>query len=445
MNRQSIGFIALCLGFFMVMVDVTIVNVALPNIANELSGTVSGLQWVVNAYTLAFACLLLSSGSLADKLGAKSLFLFGTVLFIISSLFCGLANGITTLTLCRIVQGAAAAMTIPSSLTLINSMFNNPSDRAKAIGIWGGIGGIAAAFGPILGASLTALFNWRAVFFVNIPFGFIGIYYTYRYVSVVIEKKSSNFDVTGQLLGIIAIATLAFSLIQAGELGWLNPWIILSLSISAISLVLFVIQERRTLHPMFPMHFFTNEAFSISIVIGMILNIGFYGELFLLPLYFHNELGYSILLTGLATLPQPGLASIASYLGGKSASKAGPIAPIKIGLAIGSCGFLTLFLTIHWELSYWYMLLPLAAIGFGTAYTMPAATISTIRSVPDGNAGLAAGAFNTTRQVGSLLGVSIFGTIIALSNHFTYGMQCTLIIAAILFVLGIALATQIKE
>lgn len=435
MPNKHMPLIALCLGFFMVIIDVTIVNVALPSIAKNLGGGVSWLQWIVDGYTLTFACLLLSAGNLGDQVGAKIAFLWGLALFVATSLGCGLAPSFWLLTFFRLLQGIAAALLVPTSLALINASYENKQDRAKAIGIWGGIGGIAAAAGPILGAILTFWFSWRAVFFVNIPIGLIAFFLTLKYVTNPISHGKHTYDFSGQILGIISIALLACSLIEAGRLGWFSVPVISGFGIFLLTFVAFLIIEYRTVAPMFPLNLFHSKKFSTAIAVGMILNIGVYGELFVLSLYFQQIRGYTVLITGFAFLPLLGVIAITSYWSGRVASITGPRIPMIIGLAIGAIGFLTMLIVSN-HTPYSMLILPLAAIGFGIAFTMPAATIVAINAAPENRAGIASGALNASRQVGSLIGVAIFGTIINTTAHFILGMHISLVIAGIAFFLG---------
>jgi DHA2 family methylenomycin A resistance protein-like MFS transporter len=435
-EHMSVSLVAVCLGFFMVMIDVTVVNVAMPSMAANLHGGISELQWVVDGYTLTFACLLLSAGNLGDHIGAKAIFIWGLSAFVLASFGCGVASTLWMLTAFRLLQGIAAALVVPTSLALINSTYTNRKERAKAIGVWGGIAGIAAASGPILGAMLTAWLGWRAVFFINIPIGLIGILLTARYVKKTVSERKGSFDLPGQVMGIVSIASLAFALIEAGKLGWFSGMISAALCVFLVTFILFLVIEHRTTSPLLPLDFFKTPTFSASIAVGIILNIGFYGGLFILPLYFHQIRGYSIFETGLAILPLPGLAALASYLGGKMASVTGPKPPMILGLAIGGLGFFTMLIAGMQTPPYFVLILPLMAIGFGTAFTMPAATIAVINSAPDGRAGLASGALNTGRQVGSLIGVAIFGTVINTSANFISGMHSVLIIGGVTFLFG---------
>lgn len=436
-KKSHLPLLALCFGFFMVIIDATIINVALPVIAQDLKGNLSDLQWIVAGYALTFACLLLTAGSLGDHIGTKQTFMAGLCLFVITSFGCGMANNFAVLILFRLLQGIGAALLVPTSLALIHASYEHPRDRAKAIGVWGGVGGIAAASGPIFGAVLATWFGWRAVFLINIPVGLLGVWLTMRYVVTIPPKKHdiSHFDWGGQICSILSIASLAFGLIEAGRLGWGSTIVLVSFLVFILTFSVFLFIERRIASPMFPLHFFKINTFSVAIVVGMILNISFYGELFLLPLYLQEIRSYSILETGFALLPMTGVVAISSYFSGKVASHTGTKLPMIIGLLIGALGFLSLLLLKAQGPSYWILVLPLMALGFGIAFTMPAATIAAVSAVPENRAGLASGALNASRQIGSLLGVAIFGSIVS-NMPFVAGMHVTLILASLAFLVG---------
>ena len=358
----------------MVIMDVTIVNVALPSMSKNLGGNISWLQWVVDGYTLTFACLLLSAGNLADRVGAKSTYLLGLILFTVASLACGLSFNFLMLTLMRFLQGIGAALLVPTSLALINASYEHKKERAFAMGIWSAIGGIAGAAGPILGGFLVFYLGWRSVFFVNIPIGLTVFFLTKKYVINPKPTGKGHFDLCGQLLAIISIAALAFALIEAGRMGFTSSVVIFSSIIFIITFIGFLLVEHKSTSPMFPLHFFKSQTFSVSIVIGMILSFAIYGEFFVLTLYFQHIRDYSALITGFAFLPFLGTNAIGSYLGGKLTSVSGSKLPMTIGLLIGAAGYFTLLIAKE-HTPFIFLILPMIAIGFGLAFAIPAATV----------------------------------------------------------------------
>ena len=435
---RKITLAALCLGYFMITMDATAVNTALPDIGRKLGAGVSGLQWVVDGYTMTFACLLLSGGSLGDRLGSRRVFLAGLTMFTVSSAVCGLASTLAILNGARIAQGLGAALTVPSSLALINASYSGRAERAGAIGVWGGLGGIAAGFGPVLGGMLTGWVGWPAIFYINVPIGIAAIALTHRHCVAPAPKARTRLDLTGQVLAVLTVAGLAYGLIEGGAQGWSRAMVITVFVISALSGVGFVLVEGRQPDPMLPLSLFASREFTGSVLVGAAINLGFFGELFLLSLYLQHIRGFPPLLAGLALLPQPGIASVASALGGRHTARTGARRVMLIGLPVGGLGLLAMT-TLGATTQYWLVVPPLLAIGFGTAYTMPAATAATIEAAPAHQAGVASGALNASRQVGSTLGVAVFGSL-ASGKDFITGYHLSVLIGGLMFLAGTLVA-----
>lgn len=425
-HRKKISLAALCIGIFIVMMDITVVNVALPTIQKDLSATLSDLQWIVDSYTLTFACFLISAGFLSDRLGAKNIFILGLSLFILTSIGCAIAQDSKLLIFFRFFQGISAALVIPTSLSLTKSSFQLKHEQLKAITIYGIVGSTSSVLGLPLGSLLTTYFGWQSIFIINVPIGLISIFLSIPYLveSPAIFSKSS-FDVAGQFSIIISVSALAFSLIEVGKYGWFSLPIVTSFCLFVISLAIFIAVEKRTAVPMLPLNIFQSPILFVSIITGMILNFGFYGCLFILPLYFQGVKKYSVLMTGLAVLPQLAVTPIAYYMGGNIIRIIGAKLPILIGLLIGSAGFLSLvfvLLFVKADLTYWYFCLPLIGIGFGRSFALPALTFEGMDSVPMRQTGIVSGALYASRQIGTLLGVAIFGTLLSFIKPFTSAM-----------------------
>ena len=435
---------ALCLGLFMVMVDVMIVTVALPNIAHGLSGSISGLQWVVDGYTLTATCLLLSAGTVGDRLGAKPAFIAGLSLFVLTSIGCGLAPSIFMLTVFRLLQGIAAAFIIPTSIALINASYADKTARAHAIGVWAMVSGIGAASSPLLGAVITSFLGWRGIFFVNVPVGLLAIILTLKYVVSPTNKPVEGFDLSGQVAAFIGLSLLAFGLIEAGRLGWSSFWVLLAFFLFFLSAISFIYIEWYSKHPIVPLSFFKSAIFSSTVLTGMMSNIGFYGILFILPLYFQEIRGYSVLMSGVVLTPLLLCNPIASYFSGKSVGKVGARLPMMIGLSLSAIGFISLLVAGKNAPVYAWLILPLTAIGAGTAFSMPAATIAILHALPTERGGIGSGLFNASRQLGSLIGVAIFGTIITTASSFIVGMHISLMVAASAYLVGVGLIWRVK-
>lgn len=401
---------AICLGYFMVILDATAVNLSLPALGRDLGGGVGVLQWVVDGYTLTFAALLLSAGSLGDRFGAHRVFCAGLGVFVAASAACGLATGAGSLVLARLVQGAAAAVLVPSSLALLGAAYDDPGARARAVGIWGGVAGIAAASGPVAGGVLTQTVSWRLVFFVNVPIGLTALLLTLRHVPRAGGHGRRGFDLPAQAVAIAALAALTFALIEARTRGWTSPIILGGFAAAAVLAVAFAGIERRAGEPMLPLGLFGGRAFGGGTVIGLLINLGFYGQLFVISLYFQNTRGMSPVVAGLALLPEGILVSVASFLSGRMTSRTGVRPTMLAGLTIGAAGLFGLSVAGA-RTSYLLVVVPLMAAGFGMAFTMPAATTTVVEAAPPGRAGVASGAINTGRQVGSTVGVALLGTL----------------------------------
>ncbi len=447
LNRNKLAFSALCMGFFMVILDVTIVNVALPTIANYFNSTVSGLQWIVDGYTLFFAGLLLLVGSLTDYFSAKKIFQIGLLAFALTSIGCALSQSISILVFFRFLQGASGALLLPSSLVLITNIYQDIKQRVRAIGIWAALGGVACASGPFLGGLLTSLFSWRAIFFVNVLIGLTSFALISFCFNEAVKKITYKikFDFLGQITGFVTIFLLAYGLIEASVYGGFNPIIISSFIISIISLILFLVIESRVTNPMLPLSLFRNRVTTTALIVSLILNLVFYGELFMIPFYFQNFRHYSVFVTGLAILPLPGLALIGSYLGGKFTAEVGPAKIIFIGLLIAAIGFFALLTLQEKTPNYIWIMIPFLAIGFGVSFTTPAMTFAAIHSVEQQRAGIAAAVLNTSNQVGSLIGVAAFGTIAAISKNFISAMHITLFISGTMFFITAFLSLLLME
>jgi MFS transporter, DHA2 family, methylenomycin A resistance protein len=435
--KVRFAFSALGMGFFMVILDVTIVNVALPTIAYYFHTNVTGLQWIVDGYTLVFAGLLLLVGAVCDYFGAKRIFQTGLIAFGLTSLGCALSPSIAWLIFFRLLQGAAGALLLPSSLALITHLYAEAKDRAHAIGVWAALGGIACASGPFLGGTLTGLFSWRVIFFINLLIGLASFLLVHLYFNSGKESRPDRkkFDFLGQISGFLFIFLLSYGLIEAGVHGWLNPLILFCLTLSGLSLTFFLWIENRVSNAMLPLALFSNRVTAMALIAALVLNLSFYGELFMIPFYFQNLRHYSVFKTGLAILPLPGLALMGSYWSGRLIAKIGSTKIIVTGFIIAAAGFFALLTLEQATPHYIWIMLPFLVIGFGVSFATPAMTFAAIHSITPKYSGVAAAILNTVSQVGSLIGVAIFGTIIAMSRNFMLAMHTTLLLAGIMFLM----------
>jgi DHA2 family methylenomycin A resistance protein-like MFS transporter len=437
------ALIAICLGYFMVILDATVVNVALPALADDLGGGVSALQWVLDGYTLVFAGLLLSAGSLGDRLGGRRVFDSGLVLFTLASGACAAAPSVPLLVAARVAQGLGAALLVPSSLALLRAAYEDSAERARAVGIWGAVAGIGAASGPVVGGVLVSAVSWRAVFLLNLPVGAVALVLARRHLPKTAEPAGGGIDPAGQLAGIAGLTLLTLGLIEGGSAGWSSPRTLVPLLTSLPVIAAFVAIEAKVRRPMLPLALFRNATFSGASFVGLAINLGFYGQLFVMSLYFQHVRGWSALQTGLALLPEGIFVALSSALSGRAMARVGPRLPMIGGLVIGGAGLAGLA-AAGAGTGYPLLVPALIAAGFGMAFTMPAATAAIIEAAPADRTGIASGVLNAGRQAGGAIGVALLGTLVS-GGAFIPGLRVAMLTAAVAFFLAAGVAALTVE
>ena len=428
---SSLTLVAMSLGYGVVQLDVTIVNTALSSIGDALGGGVAELQWVVSAYTIAFAALILSAGALGDRLGARRVFMAGFILFTAASLGCALAPSAMLLIAARAIQGIGAAVLVPNSLALLNHAYPDDTERGRAVGIWAAGASLALTAGPLAGGGLIALVGWRSIFLVNLPIGLAGLWLTWRYAEETTRSPAHRLDLPGQAAAIGALGLLAGALIEGGVIGWSSTFVLASFAAAAACGVLFVVQERRAAQPMLPLALFGHRMFALTALDGLLVNVAFYGLIFVLSLYLQQVDGFSPFQTGLAFLPMMGLVLPVNLLAPRAAEKFGAPAVIAAGAVISAAGCAAL-LGIADHTSYWTIGPQLAAIGGGLGLLVPPLTSAMLGSVEKSRSGVAAGVLNATRQTGSVLGVALFGSLLGAAGAFVTGARIALAISIVL-------------
>jgi DHA2 family methylenomycin A resistance protein-like MFS transporter len=434
---------AMSLGFVVVQLDVTIVNVALPHIGSSLGAGVAGLQWVVNAYTLVFAAAILTAGALGDRFGAKRCFILGFVIFTLASLGCALAPNLPALVSARAIQGLGAAILVPCSLALLNHAFRDEHERTKAIGIWAAGASAALAAGPVVGGGLIASIGWRSIFFVNLPLGAVGIWLTSRYAEESTQTRGRSLDLAGQFIGIFALADLAAAMIEGGAVGWTHPLILIAFLLFVLAAVAFVFVEIKSPAPMLPLSLFKNRTFTAATLIGLLMNIAFYGLIFMFSLYFQQVKHYTPLATGMAFLPMTVVVLLANLSAGPIATRFGLRAPIVIGQALLAIGCFTL-IGIGQSTSYRALGMQLLAMGAGVGLTVPPMTSALLGTVGAKLSGVASGVLNASRQAGSVIGVALFGSFIERHHPFIPGIRIALMISVGVLLAGCLAAFLIR-
>ncbi|HEY9155245.1 MAG TPA: MFS transporter [Opitutaceae bacterium] len=432
-------------GFALVQLDVTIVNVALPRMGSELAASVSSLQWVVNAYAVAFSVCLLTAGSIGDRLGAKKIYLAGFALFTLASVGCGFSRDIEFLIFSRAIQGIGAALMLPNSLTLLNHFCIHDSKlRARSVGHWTAVGGFTIAAGPLVGGVLLHLGSWRNIFFVNVPLAIIGVALTLKILEETEKPEHANqTDWAGQFFSILALTALNFAFIEARPLGLAHPWVIGSAAIAIVSVAGFVWSENRASVPMLPLTFFKLPGFSPTVIYGVCVNLAYYGVVFVLSLYLQEQLRYSPLAAGLAYIPLTATFIISNVASGSLTSHRGSRLPMMIGGMVAAIGF-GLLTGVGEHTSYAYLLLPFILVPLGVGLGVPAMTTCLLSLVDKRASGVAAGVLNAARQAGGAIGVAVFGAVAsAFPKDLSKGVRWDAIAAAFLMI-TIAVLARLK-
>ncbi len=404
-----------CLSLLLVGMDVTIVNVALPAIQRDLHASLSGLQWIVDAYTLVVASLLMLSGSMSDRFGRRRVFQIGLVLFLAGSLLSSLAHSIGQLTAYRALQGVGASMLNPVALSIIANVFKDPKGRAQAVGIWGAVGGVSMAMGPVLGGALTQAIGWRSIFWINLPIGIVALAMAAAFVPESKAQQARLFDPVGQTLVLLGLTTLTCAVIEGPHRGWTSALILGLFTLAATTSVAFLLYEPRRKDPLLDLRFFRSVPFSSATLLAVCAFACFAGFLFLNTLYLQQVRGLSAFHTGLCTLPLALMTVLCAPLSGRLVGHFGTRPSL---LAAGTGFVLSTLLLTHLSGATPLGLLLLAYSLFGLALGMinPAITNSAVAGMPLSQAGVAAAIASTGRQVGAAMGVAVAGTVVSASR-----------------------------
>jgi EmrB/QacA subfamily drug resistance transporter len=409
--HQRATLLICCVGSFMVLLDVSIVNTALPSIQRDLHDSFSGLQWVVDAYTLAFAVLLLSAGALADRYGRRRLFAAGMAVFTLGSLLCGFSVSGITLEAARALQGIGGAALAPTSLAILATAFPSAGERVRAISLWSAISGIALGIGPTVGGALVGSVGWRWVFFINVPVGAACLLYGVRRLSESSDPTPRRVDVPGQVTSVAGLAALTFGFIERGTHAWGAPSVAVPLGLAVVILSLFVAVERRSAEPMLPLELFRSRLFSSVAVVTFLLGFVMISVPFFTVQFFQDVEHLSAFQSGLRMLSFTLFFSIGAPISGRLARRLGYRPPIALGAAIAGIGLLLLahisagsaFLDVGWRL---------AMIGGGFSLMLSPLSAAALASIAPHRAGLASSVANMSRQVGTVVGIALLGALV---------------------------------
>jgi EmrB/QacA subfamily drug resistance transporter len=414
-RRRQLILAICCLSLFITGLDATIVNVALPSIQHSLHASVSGLQWTLDAYTLVIACLLMLSGSLADRFGRRRVLQTGLVLFSLGSLLCSVAPGLGWLVAFRGLQAVGGSMLNPVAMSIIVNTFTDPKERAQATGIWGSVAGLSLAVGPVLGGVLVSAAGWRSIFWINIPVGAAAIMAAQRFVPESKAPRGRRLDPPGQLLVAAALGAVTYATIEGPRHGWGSPLILGLFAVSALAAAALIAVEARRREPLIDLRFFHSAPFSGASMIAVAAFATLGGFLFLNTLYLQEVRGYSALAAGLLTVPVAAMIAVFGTVSGRLVGSRGPRLPFVLaGVALAAGALLLSRLSPHSSVPY--LVLAYLIFGVGSGLVTAPITNTAVSGMPKEQAGVAGAIASTSRQIGAALGVAVTGSIVASST-----------------------------
>ncbi|TDD67460.1 DHA2 family efflux MFS transporter permease subunit [Actinomadura darangshiensis] len=404
-----------CLSVGVTGINLTIVNVALPSISRDLHASLSSLQWTVSTYSLVMACLLMPSGSMADRFGRKRIFQLGLALFSLGSLLCGLAPGVGWLIAFVGVQAVGGSMLNPVAMSIIVSVFTDRGERARAIGVWGSAIGITMAAGPVLGGLLVSGTDWRSVFWISVPIGIAAFALARTFVPESKATRARTFDPFGQALIVVLFASIIAATIEGPRHGWADPWIIGLIALAVVALIGILIIEPRRSEPLIDLRYFRSPPFAGANLISLMMTAGLGGFLFLNTLYLQDIRGYSPLHAGVMIIPMAVGQAVAANLSGRLVAARRDRLPLTLGGALLATGaFLLVTLTAHTDNVH--LLLAYAVFGLGAGMISPPVSHTAVSGMPLDQVGVAGALAASARQFGSAIGVAVTGSIVATTN-----------------------------
>ncbi|MER6504792.1 MFS transporter [Streptomyces sp. NPDC001455] len=409
-RRKRLALLTLCITMFMSMVDNVIVNNALPRIGQDLDAGISGLQWVVEGYSLVYAALVLTGGALGDRYGRTRVFRLGLGLFTVGSAVAALAGSIGVLVGARMLQGVGAALLTPGSLTLLRHVFTDERERAKAIGTWSGVSALGLSVGPVLGGPMVEHLGWASVFWINVPIGVAGLLLAAR-VLPDIAARPRRIDLAGLALSAVGLALLVYALIEGPSRGWVDTQVLGCGAAAAVLLVAFLLLELRLAEPMLELRLFCDGPLVGAMLSGFMVSFGMFGASFFLPLMMQGVLGWSPAAAGYAGLPMTAMLVIAAPLAGRLTAVYGPRLPLVLGLALCAVGLGGLSLygdNAHYVAYVW----TLFAMGLGMGMTFTPVSIGVMQRVSPAQMGMASATINTLRELGGVLGIAVLGAVL---------------------------------
>ena len=409
-RRKWLTLGVMCIALFMVMLDNTVVNVALPSIQRDLGSSIAGLEWIVNGYTLSFAVLLATGGRMGDIFGRRRMFVFGVVIFTLSSFTAGLAPDQTALVASRIAQGVGAAFMMPGTLSIITDAFP-AEERGKAIGTWAGVSALALAVGPVLGGYFTEYVSWRMIFYINLPVGLMAVVAASMFVR---ESRDTTVgrqvDYPGVAVLTVMLTSLVLALIEGNAWGWTSPAVIGLVAVAVLSVPAFIAVEQRSSAPIIDFPLFRSRNFIGAVTVAFIISFAMMGVFFFLALYMQNILGYSALEAGVRFLPTTLVIMVVAPISGRLADRIGPRWPIVAGMVLLTVS-LFMFSRIEVTTTFSDLLPAFVILGIGIALTMSPMSMAAMNAVVVNKAGAASGILSMFRMVGGTFGVALLGAL----------------------------------
>ncbi|MEU4670418.1 MFS transporter [Amycolatopsis sp. NPDC023774] len=435
---RTVGFTGICLGYFAIILDGSVLNIAVPALRDDLKTSLASVQWVINAYTLCLAALLLTAGALGDRWGLRRCFLWGTTIFTAASLACSLAPSVHVLIAARVVQGVGAAALLPATLALIRTLFSDDGERARATAVWVSTGAISTAVGPMVGGLLIDAFGWRSIFLINLPIGVAAILLARAGITEA-PRHERKVDHAGQLTAVAALGLITAGVIVSGSAGWSSPLSLGLLAGGVVSAVAFWLVEHRVAQPMLPRGFFSVRVRSVAVASAAFMGFLFYGTLFVMSLYFQQVRGWSAGEAGIALLPLTVGSTIGSLVIYRPLSRrfGNPVA-LLTGFACCACG-VSVLLIFTGATAYAPVAAGLLLVGVSSTIAFSALTSLLVPSVPVHQSGVASGVQNTSRQSGALMAVSVLGAILN-TAAFTARLPIALSVLAAVVVLALVSA-----
>ncbi|PIE34381.1 MAG: MFS transporter [Ilumatobacter coccineus] len=411
-RRRWLTLGVLCFSLVIIVMDNTILNVAIPSLMRDLQASNSDIQWIIDAYVLVFAGLLLTTGTLSDRFGRKGALQSGIILFALGSVLAALSQTSTQLILTRAFMGIGGAMIMPATLSILTNVFRDRVERGRAIAIWAAFSGVGVAIGPILGGFLVERYSWHSVFWVNVPVGLLALVLGVYLVPTSCDPRHTKVDIPGAILSIIGQVSILYGIIEGPSLGWTHRWVLLAFVIAVVTVAVFIAWERHTDHPMIDVSVFKNRRFSAASGTVTLVFFALMGSMFLMTQYWQLVHGYSPFEAGIRLLPQAITAMIVSPMSARFVEKYGTTRVVATGLVIMAIG-LGLISTVQPDSSYPQVISYLIVMAIGMGLTMAPATESVMGSLPREKAGIGSAINDTTRQIGGALGIAIIGSVVS--------------------------------